>query len=198
MSPSGPFVARVPASGPFAADGTGAGKLPGMAQGSDPATSRTRRLVLLRHAKSAWPDGVPDSQRPLNDRGRRDARAAGQWLRENVGGLGAVVCSPAQRTRETWALVAAELDDAPPAVVDDRIYAAEPEELLGVVRDLPDAAGTALLIGHNPGVVELVELLGGQEREMRTASVAVLSWTGAWSDAAVDGARLDGHATPRG
>ena len=93
--------------------------------------------MLLRHAKSAWPDGVPDLQRPLNDRGRRDARAAGQWLREHVGGLDAVVCSPAQRTRETWALVAAELDDAPSAVVDDRIYAAEPEELLDVVRDLP-------------------------------------------------------------
>lgn len=169
-----------------------------MAQGSDPTTTGTRRLVLLRHAKSAWPHGVPDSQRPLNDRGRGDARAAGQWLRKNVGGLGAVVCSPAQRTRETWALVAAELDDAPSAVVDDRIYAAEPEELLGVVRDLPEAAGTALLIGHNPGVVELVEMLGGQEHEMRTSSIAVLSWTGAWADAAVDGARLDGHATPRG
>jgi phosphohistidine phosphatase len=157
-----------------------------------------RRLVLLRHAKSAWPDGVPDARRPLNGRGRRDAPAAGQWLREHVGGLGAVVCSPAQRTRETWALVAAELDDAPTAVFDDRVYAAEPEELLDVVRDLPDAADTALLIGHNPGVVELVELLGGQEREMRTSSIAVLSWDGVWADAAVDGARLDEHATPRG
>ena len=67
-----------------------------------------------------------------------------------------------------------------------------------MVRDLPGAAGTALLIGHNPGVVELVEMLGGQEREMRTASIAVLSWTGTWADAAVDGARLDEHATPRG
>jgi phosphohistidine phosphatase len=175
-----------------------AGKLPDMAERSDPATTGVRRLVLLRHAKSAWPDGVPDLQRPLNDRGRRDARAAGQWLRENVGGLDAVVCSPAQRTQETWALVTAELDDAPSVVLDDRVYAAEPEELLDVVRDLPDAAGTALLIGHNPGVLELVELLGGQEREMRTASIAVLSWPGTWADTAVDGARLDAHATPRG
>ena len=67
-----------------------------------------------------------------------------------------------------------------------------------MVRDLPDVAGTALLIGHNPGVLELVELLGGQEREMRTASIAVLSWAGAWADAAADGARLEEHATPRG
>jgi phosphohistidine phosphatase len=157
-----------------------------------------RRLVLLRHAKSAWPDGVPDVRRPLNARGRRDAPAVGRWLREHVGGIGTVVCSPAQRTRETWALLAAELDDAPDAVFDDRVYAAEPDELLDVVRALPDTTGTALLIGHNPGVVELVELLGGQEREMRTASVAVLSWDGVWADATADGARLDEHATPRG
>jgi phosphohistidine phosphatase len=157
-----------------------------------------RRLVLLRHAKSAWPDGVPDVRRPLNARGRRDAPAAGQWLREHVGGLGAVVCSPAQRTRETWALVGAELDHAPDAIFDDRVYAAEPDALLDVVRDLPDTADSALLIGHNPGVVELVELLSGQEREMRTTSIAVLSWSGAWSDVAVDGAQLDEHATPRG
>ena len=109
-----------------------------------------------------------------------------------------MVCSPAQRTRETWALVAAELDGAPDAVFDDRVYAAEPEELLDVVRDLPDTADTALLIGHNPGVVELVELLCGQEREMRTASIAVLSWSGVWADAAADVAQLDEHATPRG
>lgn len=162
------------------------------------ATAGVRRLVLLRHAKSAWPDGVPDAARPLNDRGRRDAPAAGRWLREQVGVLDAVVCSPAQRTRETWALVAAELSGPPEAVVDDRIYAAEPEELLDVVRDLPDAAGTALLIGHNPGVVELVELLSGQEREMRTSSIAVLSWSGVWADAGADVAGLDEHATPRG
>lgn len=170
----------------------------GTAESADAPTTGVRRLVLLRHAKSAWPDGVPDPQRPLNGRGRRDAGAAGRWLREHVGGLGAVVCSPARRTRETWALVAAELDGPPSAVLDDRVYAAEPDELLDVVRDLPDTAGTALLIGHNPAVVELVELLGGQEREMRTSSIAVLSWSGVWADAGADVARLDEHATPRG
>src|SRR5689334_23158709 len=110
-----------------------------------------RRLVLLRHAKSAWPDAVPDLKRPLNERGRRDAPAAGRWLREYIDDLGAVVCSPARRTRETWALVAAELDGPPSPTLDERIYGAPPDDLLAVVRDLPDDAGTALLIGHNPG-----------------------------------------------
>ena len=157
-----------------------------------------RRLVLLRHAKSAWPDGVPDAERPLNERGRRDAPAAGRWLRKHVDGLGAVVCSPAQRTRETWALVAAELADPPSPTVDERVYGAPPEDLLAVIRGLPDTAGSALLIGHNPGVADLVELLSGQDREMRTASIAVLSWNGGWTDAAADVAQLQEHVTPRG
>jgi phosphohistidine phosphatase len=157
-----------------------------------------RRLVLLRHAKSAWPDGVPDPQRPLNKRGRRDALATGRWLREYINGLGAVVCSPARRTRETWALVAAELDDPPSPTVDERIYAGPPDALLTVVRDLPDDAGTALLIGHNPGIAELVDLLSGEDREMRTASIAVLSWDGGWADAAANVAELSDHVTPRG
>jgi phosphohistidine phosphatase len=157
-----------------------------------------RRLVLLRHAKSAWPDGVPDPQRPLNKRGRRDASAAGRWLRAHIDDLGAVVCSPARRTQETWALVAAELDDPPSPTLDERIYAAPPADLLAVVRDLPDDAGTALLIGHNPGVAELVDLLCGDDREMRTASIAVLSWDGGWTAAAADVAQLGEHVTPRG
>ena len=169
-----------------------------MADGTTGGTPGARRLVLLRHAKSAWPDGVPDAQRPLNGRGRRDARAVGQWLREQVDGLGAVVCSPAQRTRETWAIASAELDGPPSVLFDDRVYGAPPDDLLAVIRDLPDDAGTALLIGHNPGVADLVDLLSGEGREMRTSSIAVLAWNGGWADADADVAELRDHVTPRG
>jgi phosphohistidine phosphatase len=165
---------------------------------TDGTSGAQRRLVLLRHAKSAWPDGTPDARRPLNERGQRDAPAGGRWLREHLDGLGAVVCSPARRTQETWALVAAELDDPPSPTLDERIYGAPPEDLLAVIRGLPDSAGSALLVGHNPGVADLVELLGGQEREMRTASIAVLSWSGSWADAGADVAELQEHVTPRG
>jgi len=111
-----------------------------------------RQLMILRHAKSAWPDGVPDRKRPLAKRGRRDAPAAGRWLRHHVVRLDAVVCSPAERARQTWALAAAELDQPPAAKFDDRIYRAPPAVLLTVVRELPTSAETALLVGHNPGV----------------------------------------------
>ena len=161
-------------------------------------TTAQRQLVILRHAKSAWPDGVPDRQRPLGERGRRDAPAVGRWLRAHIGRLDAVVCSPAQRARQTWALVAAELDDPPAARFDDDIYGAPPATLLAVVRKLPDAAGTALLVGHNPGVEELVALLSGRPLDMKTSSVAVLAWTGGWADAGVSATLLRHHATPRG
>ena len=154
--------------------------------------------MILRHAKSAWPDGVPDRQRPLNDRGRRDAAATGRWLRENVGRLDVVVCSPAQRARQTWELVAAELADPPDPTFDEEVYGAHPDTLLTVVAELPEDAGTALLIGHNPAFQELVAVLSGQEREMKTSSLAVLAWSGGWTDGTPGAAALRDHATPRG
>jgi phosphohistidine phosphatase len=158
----------------------------------------SRRLVVVRHAKSAWPDDVPDTERPLNKRGRRDAPAAGRWIHDRIGRLDAVVCSPATRTRQTWALIAAELADAPDPVLDDRVYAATDETLLAVVHGLPDDAGSALLVGHNPGVSELVLSLTGEQLEMKTSAIAVLDLTGSWADAAPGRARLVERATPRG
>ena len=161
-------------------------------------TTAQLQLVILRHAKSAWPDGVPDRQRPLAKRGLRDAPAVGRWLRDHVGRLDAVICSPAERARQTWALVAAELDDPSAARFDDRIYGALPATLLAVVRELPDAAGTALVVGHNPGVQEFVALLSGRQPDMKTSSMAVLAWKGSWADAGVPSALLRHHETLRG
>jgi phosphohistidine phosphatase len=158
----------------------------------------SRRLVVVRHAKSAWPDDVPDTQRPLNKRGRRDAPAAGRWLRDRVGHVDAVACSPAARTRETWGLIAAELDGAPDPSFDERVYAATAETLLTVVRGISDDVGSALLVGHNPGVADLVTALSGEELEMKTSAIAVLGLTGSWADAGSGGATLIDHATPRG
>jgi phosphohistidine phosphatase len=158
----------------------------------------SRRLVIVRHAKSAWPDGVPDEKRPLNKRGRRDAPAVGRWLRKQIGRPRAVVCSPAARTRETWELVADELDKAPDPVFDKRVYEASAKKLLAVVRDLPDGAGPAVLVGHNPGVADLVELLTGESPEMKTSAIAVLNVAGSWAGAKPGGAQLVAYATPRG
>jgi phosphohistidine phosphatase len=154
--------------------------------------------VVVRHAKSAWPDGVPDAERPLNPRGRRDAPAAGRWVRDHSGHLDAVVCSPATRTRQTWRLIAAELGGPPEPVVDDRVYEAGVDSLLAVVRGLPADAGTALLVGHNPGVADLVAALTGEEPEMKTSAIAVVELGGSWGEAGPGRGRLADHVTPRG
>ena len=73
------------------------------------ASNPTRRLILLRHAKSAWPEDVPDHERPLAPRGRRAALAAGGWLRKADDAPDRVPCSTARRARETWQLAEQKL-----------------------------------------------------------------------------------------
>jgi len=82
-----------------------------------------RRLILLRHAKSAWPVGVGDHDRPLARRGRREAPLAGRWLNENAREIDLAVCSSANRTRQTWMRVAEQLDNMPQLRVNERLYA---------------------------------------------------------------------------
>ncbi|WP_392757302.1 SixA phosphatase family protein [Streptomyces sp. LN590] len=103
-----------------------------------------RRLVVLRHAKSAWPDDVADHERHFAPRGCRDAPAAGRWLREVGCVHDFVVCSTAGRTRQTWELVSVEFDATPPVTHDARPYRASAEESLGVVRGHSGACTAAV------------------------------------------------------
>ncbi|MGW4196319.1 SixA phosphatase family protein [Streptomyces sp. NPDC005004] len=163
-----------------------------------------RRLVVLRHAKSAWPDGVPDHDRPLGPRGLRDAPAVGRSLDPP----GLALCSTAVRARRTWELAAAEWAAAPPVRYDRRIYEAPPARLLEVVRETPPEVRTLLLIGHSPGLEGLIERLAGEaagdtlERvraKFPTAAVAVLDWEGPdWTVLAPGAARLTSVTVPRG
>ncbi|MCT2586697.1 SixA phosphatase family protein [Actinophytocola gossypii] len=157
-----------------------------------------RTLVVVRHAKSDWDVGVEDHDRPLNERGRRDAPALGAWLRDNVDGIGLVVCSSAARARQTWRLASAALEPAPPVRYEQRVYAAEPSALMSVLDEVADDVGTTALVGHNPGLTELVEEVSGQAVELTTSAVAVLRWDGAWADVWARRATLVAQATPRG
>lgn len=156
-----------------------------------------RVLTVLRHAKSDWPAGVPDDQRPLNDRGRADAPVAGGWLADNVDGFDLVLCSPAERARQTWELVSERPVRADEVRYDERIYDATTGDLLNLVQGLPDAARSVLVIGHNPGLSYLVTVLSGTPCELKTACVAVLGWTGEWSEAGPECAELLAAAQPR-
>jgi phosphohistidine phosphatase len=138
------------------------------------------RLIVLRHAKSAWPGDVDDHERPLGPRGLRDAPRAGRWLRENRYLPDLVVCSTAKRTRETWGLVAAELPEEPPVEYDDVLYGAGFEELLDVARRAPGGVSTLALVGHEPGVSEITLHLAGEDAIDRfpTGAIAVLAVAG--------------------
>jgi phosphohistidine phosphatase len=155
-----------------------------------------RTLVLLRHAKSDWSGGEADVLRPLAKRGRRQAADAGRWLAASIGHLDLAVVSPAQRARSTWQLASAGLTAPPPTRVDERAYAASAHTLLGVVRELSDDLTTVVLVGHNPGLEELVSTLTGQWVTMPTSGLAVLAVPGPWSSAGRSSARLRASGRP--
>lgn len=118
-----------------------------------------RRLILTRHAKSAWDDPMtPDRERPINARGIRSSLGLGHWLHSRGYEPDEVLCSDALRTRETWAKVAAApLEVTPKVEYLDRLYHAGPDVMLKV---LGRATGeTVMMLGHNPGIGELAQML---------------------------------------
>jgi phosphohistidine phosphatase len=160
--------------------------------------------MLLRHAKSDWPD-LPDRDRPLAKRGRRDAPVIGRWLHEAGYRPEIVICSAALRTRQTWDLVAPKLGGSPSVTFEPRAYAASALTLLYLVRELPADCQAALLIGHNPGVSELASTLiesagddtpGTPGLRFPTAAVAVLEFSGDWAGLSLARARLVAYTTP--
>jgi phosphohistidine phosphatase len=119
------------------------------------------RLMLFRHAKSDWPQGVADKERPLGPRGRHDAPRMGEEIARRGLKPDLALVSPARRTRETWELAGAFLAGVPHKL-DDRIYEAGPSEILAVIQGAEDAIHTLLLVGHNPGLELTASFLVGE------------------------------------
>ncbi|MFI8206941.1 SixA phosphatase family protein [Streptomyces sp. NPDC085937] len=172
------------------------------------AAGPLRRLVVLRHAKSARPEGVSDHERPLSARGRRDAPAAGRALAAADCLPGLALCSTAVRARRTWELAAEQWGTPPPVRHDPCLYHADVPGLLTVVREVPAEVETLLLVGHNPGLEDLVltladdgldDTLDRVRAKFPTSAVAVLDWRGAtWRDLHPGGALLTALTVPRG
>jgi phosphohistidine phosphatase len=135
----------------------------------------TKTLLLLRHAKSNWKNSaVTDPERPLNGRGRRAAQLVGRYIRSQKIEFPLVLSSPATRARETVELVLKASRAVTEVRYDERIYDATPLELLQVVSQLDEDKAHVLIVGHNPGLEELIGLLTGQVRRMPTAALAML------------------------
>ena len=137
-----------------------------------------KTLYLMRHAKSSWSDmNLDDFDRPLNERGFRDAPDMGKRLAKQKVCPDLLLSSPARRARETAGIIAGELGlpESMPAY-DENIYAASCGELLQIVRSIPDEHESAMLIGHNPAMEQLVNLLADMRIEsMPTCAVATLA-----------------------
>lgn len=132
-----------------------------------------KRLLLMRHAKSSWGDrSLADFDRPLNERGLKAAPLVGRFMRKQKLRPDIVVCSPAERARQTATLVAEAAGLAAPLRYDERIYEATSARLFEVVLQIEEDAGEALLVGHNPGLEELLERLTGEPHRMPTAALA--------------------------
>lgn len=147
-----------------------------------------RTIVLLRHAKADWPS-VADHERPLADRGRLDAAAAGRRFADDGITPDLALCSTSARTRETWKLAAHELPHRPKTVYEERLYEASLGDLLALVTETPDEVRSLLLIGHNPGMHALADALASaaegdalarMTRGFPTAAFAVVTFPGTW------------------
>jgi phosphohistidine phosphatase len=168
---------------------------------------RRKRLILFRHAKSDWPEGVDDHDRPLSDRGKKAAPVMGVYLEKNKLLPDLVLVSTARRAQETWTRACRALKAPPPAKNTREVYEAAAEKLLDVVRKTGPDVRTLMIVGHNPGLEELAKRLmkdaGGEaggrlQEKFPTAAIAVLSFdAGEWKDIAAGSCSLDRFVTPK-
>ncbi len=149
-----------------------------------------KELLLLRHAKSSWDSGVKrDFDRPLNKRGQRNAPRMGRWLREHDLLPDYVASSPATRAKLTILAVLEQISWPPGRIVfDESLYLGDRDDLLRVVSRFPVDCRCGLLVGHNPGLEELLMYLCGDiaartqdGKILVTAAIARISIAGEWA-----------------
>jgi phosphohistidine phosphatase len=144
-----------------------------------------KTLFLIRHAKSSRDaPAMPDKDRPLNDRGKRDAPNMGERLAKRDVKPDLILSSPAMRALTTAEIIAKKLDyKRKDIVVDDRLYAGEADGLLNVIHKLDDKLERVMLFGHNPELTELAHRLSSEIARMPTCAVAEFTFaTRSWSN----------------
>jgi phosphohistidine phosphatase len=161
-------------------------------------------LILMRHAKSDYPNGVPDHDRPLASRGVREGGLAGEWLAANVPPIDRVLCSSATRTRQTLERTGITA----PVTYSERLYGATPGTMLAEINQVPDDVATLMVVGHEPTMSQLSLGLADPDRsdpeaadqisiKYPTSAVAVLRVLGSWATLELGGAELSSFHVPR-
>jgi phosphohistidine phosphatase len=135
-------------------------------------------LIVMRHAKAGELPGGPDFERALRPRGEHDSAAAG-------------------RTRQTWRRVSKELGGEPELSVERRLYRADSDDLIEIIRETVEQVATLMYVGHNPAAAELVGLLTETEPDFPTAAIAVIAVSADWAGAAPGTGRLVASWSPK-
>jgi phosphohistidine phosphatase len=159
------------------------------------------KLWVIRHAKSSWDEpSQADFDRPLNGRGKKDGKRMIKWMREQSLRPSRLISSDAVRARATTEFVRDGYEiDAQRVDFDHRLYLAEPEAILEVVREFPDDCASVALVGHNPGSTEFVNAMVGQRvvDDLPTLAIALLDVPGWWADANFGSALFVALQTPK-
>ena len=167
-----------------------------------------RRLILLRHAKSDRGIlGVPDHSRPLNPRGKEAAARIGAYMAKHHLLPDQVICSTAQRARDTWEAVDKAFSDHPAATFEKRIYEADAAGILAVLQEAEPEAHTLMIVGHNPTLQDLANQLiaagdidqrANLHQKLPTGALVVIDFpVDRWADVHNRSGRLDRFVTPR-
>ncbi len=167
-----------------------------------------RRLMLLRHAKSDWSAASQDDiDRVLSARGRSAAPRVGEYMAQHGLVPDHALISSAQRTQETWELIATAYKTVPSSSIEPRVYDASPDKLLRVIQETDADVHSLLVVGHNPAMEELADSLVAtgdpvsrdqMDEKFPTAALAVIDFpTDTWREIAPGTGRLDRFVTPR-
>lgn len=162
------------------------------------------RLMLLRHAKAATLAGGGDSDRPLADRGRKDAERLGAYMASRGLFPDLAVVSPAKRTRETLDIALDAFGEPCPVRVEPRLYLAEPSTLNALLRQTPDFVRVLLAVGHNPGLHEFAEEIAAPSAQSAdlamgfpTAGLAIIDFpVERWADVQAGDGQITSFVTP--
>jgi phosphohistidine phosphatase len=163
-----------------------------------------RTLVLMRHAKSDYPNGVRDHDRPLAARGIREGALAGDWLRANIPAIDLVLCSSATRTRQTLERTGISA----PVMYSERLYGATPGTMIDEINHVLEDVATLMVVGHEPTMSQVSLGLADPQRsepaaaeqislKYPTSAIAVLRVPGSWGALELGGAELASFHVPR-
>ena len=160
-----------------------------------------KRLFILRHAKSSWDDeGLPDHERPLAPRGEKAAARIAEHLRGEGIAPELVLCSTALRTRQTLAALLPVLPGDVEILLEDELYGASLDGLIGRLREVEDSVTAAMVIGHNPTLHALALALTGRGDALDrfpTGALATVAFDSAWAELGEGGAELESLVVPR-